>query len=476
MTADLHTSLAPPRASLRGLTLAVASIGAFLTSLDVVVVATALPALREDLGASLTDLEWNINAYNLAFAAFMLTGAALGDRMGRRRTYAAGLALFALASAAAAMSGSTEALIVSRVVQGVGAAVILPLTLTLVSDTFPREQRGTAIGIWGAVTGLGVAAGPVLGGAIVEGLSWQWIFWINVPIAFVLAGVTMLGLTETRGPRDRLDPIGLVLVTPGLTALTWGAVRAPEAGWGSVEIVISLALGAAFVTGFAWWEARATSPMMPLGYFLRRGFTAANVVVFFLFVSVLGSLFMMTQLFQIGLGYSPFEAGLRILPWMAMPMVVAPIAGALSDRFGNRPFMALGLALQGAGLGWLAAVVEPGVGYGTLVAPLVTSGVGIAMCFPTVANAVVGAVPIDDSGVAAGVNNSMRELGGVFGIALVAAVFSAHGGYDSRASFIEGFVAATAVTALVPIPGIVAALLSPSARQEAEQHRETEGV
>lgn len=458
------TAVAAPPTTRRGWTVALASLGAFLTSLDVVVVATALPALQSDLGATLADLEWNINAYNLALAALMLTGAALGDRLGRRRTYVAGLVLFAASSAAAALATSTDALIAARVIQGVGAAIVLPLTLTLISDAFPTEKRGQAIGIWGAVSGIGVAAGPVLGGAIVEGLSWQWIFWINVPVAFLTAALAMTRLNESRGPRDRLDPLGLVLVSAGLTVLTWGAVRAPEAGWGSTEVVGSLIAGAGLVIIFAVWETRAAGPMLPLAYFRRPGFTQANMVAFFQFISLLGALFLMTQLFQTGLGYSPFEAGIRILAWMAMPMVVAPIAGALADRFGNRPFMALGLLLQGSGLGWLAAVVEPGVGYGTLVGPLVISGIGVAMCFPTVANAVVEAVPIEDAGVAAGVNTSLREVGGVFGIALMAAVFAQAGSYASPVTFIDGFRPAITVAALVPLPGLIAALLSSQRR------------
>ncbi|HZX03216.1 MFS transporter [Kribbella sp.] len=448
----------------RGATLALASLGAFLTSLDVVVVATALPALREDLGASLADLEWNINAYNLAFAALMLTCAAVGDRIGRRTTYVAGLVLFAASSAAAALAGSTEVLIAARVIQGVGAAMILPLTLSLISDAFPKEKRGTAIGIWGAVTGLGVAAGPVLGGAIVEGLSWQWIFWINVPIALLVAVGSVVLLTETHGPRDRLDPLGLVLVSLGLTGVVWAAVRAPDAGWHSAEVLTTLVAGLVLLGAFLAWERRTAHPMLPIGYFARPGFTQANLVAFFQFVSLLGSLFMMTQLFQIGLGYSPLQAGVRILAWMAMPMLVAPIAGALADRFGNRPFMALGLLLQGSGLVWVSAVVEPGVRYGVLVVPLIISGIGVAMCFPTVANAVVNAVPVDDSGVAAAVNTSLRELGGVLGIALAAALFATNGSYATPATFITGFATAERTLGLVPLLGLVAAVLSPAPR------------
>jgi EmrB/QacA subfamily drug resistance transporter len=445
----------------RGWTLALASLGAFMSALDVVVVATALPTLRTHLGASLSDLEWTINAYNLVFGCLMLTGAALGDRFGRRRTYVLGLVVFVLGSAMAALSASAGVLIAARALEGAGAAAVVPLSLTLISDAFPAERRGTAIGIWGGVTGLGVAAGPVVGGAVVQGLSWQWIFWINVPVGLVTAALAASRLTESRGPRPQLDITGLVLAGAGLFALTWGPVRAPSAGWASPEVIGSLAAGAVLLAGFLAWERRARYPMLPLGYFRRRAFSTANAVIFFQFFSLIGSLFFITQLFQIGLGYSPLAAGLRILVWMAMPMLVSPAAGALADKIGNKPFMVGGLVLQAAGLGWLAAVTTPGVSYGTLIAPLVVAGAGISMCFPTVANAVTGSVPPADVGVAAGTNNALNALGGVFGVAILAAVFAAHGSYASPTSFIAGFRPAEWVAAAVAATGVIAAVLAP---------------
>jgi len=420
-------------------TLALAGLGAFMSALDVVVVATALPTMRTQLGASLADLEWTINAYNLALGCLMLTGAALGDRFGRRRMYVLGLVVFTAGSVLAALSPGAGLLIAARVVQGAGGAVLVPLTLTLISDAFGVEKRGAAIGIWGGITGLGVAAGPVVGGAVVQGISWQWIFWLNVPVGLVVAALSASRLRESRGPRPQLDIAGLVLAGAGLFALTWAAVRAPAVGWASAEVTGALAAGVILMLGFVAWERRARYPMLPLAYFRRRGFATANGVIFFQFISLIGSLFFITQLFQVGLGYSPLGAGLRILVWMAMPMLVAPVAGALADRVGNRPFMFSGLALQAAGLGWLAAVARPGVGYGTLVAPLIVAGVGIAMCFPTVANAVTASVPDGDVGVAAGTNNALNALGGVFGVAILAAVFAARGSYASPAAFIDGF-------------------------------------
>jgi len=441
-------------------TLVLASLGVFLTSLDVVVVATALPTLRTQLGASLADLEWTINAYNLVFACFMLTGAALGDRYGRRRTYLAGLGIFTLFSAAAALSTGAAELIAARIGQGVGAAIVLPLTLTLITDAFPVERRGAAIGIWGGVSGLGVAVGPVLGGAIVAGLSWQWIFWINVPVGVAVIAASWWFLPESRGPRPYLDLPGLALAAVSLALLTWAPVRAPSVGWDGGEVIGALAGGVVLLAAFVVRERRAAHPMLPLEYFSRPGFSGPNAVAFLQFVSLLGSLFMITQLFQTGLGYSPLQAGVRILVWMAMPMLVAPVAGALADRIGNGPLMFGGLLLQGTGLGWLGAVTEPGVGFGTLVAPLVMAGVGIAMCFPTVSAAVVSSVPAEGAAVAAGTSSALRELGGVFGIAVLAAVFAASGGYADAAQFIAGFRPAMAVAAAVPAFGLVAAAVT----------------
>lgn len=471
MTANTSTigpEAADSTTSRAGWVLALACTGVFLTSLDVVVVATALPTLQADLGASLSDLEWTINAYNLTFACMMLTGAALGDRFGRRRMFVLGVLVFTGSSAACALSSTTGQLIGARVLQGAGAAIVLPLTLTLISEAFPLAKRGAAIGIWGGVSGLGVAAGPVLGGAIVEGWSWQWIFWLNVPVGLVLVAASLLRLPESRGPRPHLDIRGLVLVALGLVALTWGPVRAPSAGWDSLEVIATLTLGVLLVALFLIWERSAPHAMLPLRYFRSRGFAIANAVAFFQFASLIGSLFMITQLFQIGLGYSPLQAGVRILVWMAMPMLVAPLAGALSDKVGNKPFIVGGLLCQGAGLGWLSAVIEPGASYRSLVIPLIIAGIGIAMCFPTVANEVVGSVPLEDSGVAAGTNSALRELGGVFGVAIVGAVFAANGSYLTPESFIAGFQPTIYVAAAIPAFGLLATLLLPSKPQSSQ--------
>jgi EmrB/QacA subfamily drug resistance transporter len=438
-----------------------ASIGAFITSLDVVVVSTALPKLQAQLHAGLSDLEWTLNAYNLAFASLMLTGAALGDRFGKRRLYVTGLGVFVVASAVCALSGNIATLIAARAVQGAGAALVLPLSLSLISDAFPIEKRGAAIGIWGGITGLGVAAGPVLGGVIIQYFDWQWVFWINVPVGVVTLTLCLLKMTETYGNRPQLDLPGVALAAAGLFALTWAPVRAPAVGWGSGEVLGSLIVGAMLVAVFLMWQRRARYPMVPLEYFRNRAFSTANGVAFFLSFSLIGSLFMIAQMFQTGLGHDPLQTGLRMLVWNGMPMLIAPIAGGLSDRFGNKPFMLIGLLLQGIGLFWLGLEATPDVGYGSLVLPLILSGVGISMVFPTVANAVVGSVPPIESGLAAGANNTVREAGGVVGVAVLAAVFAANGGYDSPASFMHGFKAAEIVAAVVAVIGALVAALAP---------------
>ncbi|NUP53923.1 MAG: MFS transporter [Catenulispora sp.] len=432
-----------------------------MAALDVVIVATAMPTMRVKLHAGLSQMEWTINAYNLVFAVLLLTGAALGDRFGRRRMYSAGLLLFAASSAASALSTTAGELIAARVVQGLGGAVLVPLTLTLISEAFPAEKRGAAIGIWGGVTGLGVAAGPVLGGVIVQEMTWQWIFWFNVPVALAVAAGSRVLLTESRGPRPQLDFPGLVLAGAAMLALTWAPVRAPDAGWGSAEVIGALVAGGVLGLAFVAWERRARYPMMPLEYFRNRAFTTANAVNFFLMVSLIGTLFFLTQFFQTGLGYSPMQAGARILVWMAMPMLVAPAAGALADKIGNKPFMVAGMLMQGGGAAWVAAAASSHVSYGTLVLPLIISGAGISMCFPTVANAVTGSVPAEDTGIAAGVNVTLRELGGVFGVAILGAVFAAHGGYASPSVFVAGFRPAMWVAAAVPLAGAVAAAFAP---------------
>jgi EmrB/QacA subfamily drug resistance transporter len=449
-------------------TLVLAALGVFMTALDTLVVTTSLPVLRVSLHSSLSGLEWTVNAYNLSFACLLLTGAALGDRFGRRRMFTIGIGVFTAASAASALSPTVSALIAARVIQGAGAAIVMPLTLTLISDAFPAEKRGVAIGLWGGIAGLAVAVGPVVGGAIVGGINWHWIFWLNVPIGLALIPLAARRLSESFGPRPQLDIIGLALAAAGALGVTWGLVRANAVGWGSAEIIVSLLAGATLIGMFLAWERRARSPMLPLVLFRQRAFASANAVSFCMYASLFGAAFLMAQFLQTALGHSPLGAGIRLLPWTAAPMVISPLAGALSERYGNRPFMVLGMALQAIGLGWVALIAAPGMGYLELGVALTVAGVGIAMCFPTVANAVMSSVPQAEAGVASGTNSMLRELGGVFGIAVLASVFARQGVYHSPRVFVTGFTQALWVGAGLSAFGVVAALLMPAEKRADE--------
>ncbi len=435
-----------------------ASLGVFMTALDTLVVTTALPSIRASLHGSLSDLEWTVNAYNLAFACSLLTGAALGDRFGRRRMFCVGLGVFTVASVGAALAPSVGTLIFARAIQGTGAAMVMPLTLTLISGAFPAHQRGMAIGLWGGITGLAVAAGPIVGGAVVQGISWHWIFWLNVPIGLVLIPLAALRLTESFGPRPRLDGPGLVLAGAGFLGMTWGLVRATTVGWASSEVLGSIALGAAVVVAFLWWERRAPSPMLSLGMFRQRSFAASNAVSFLMYAGLFGALFLMSQFFQTAQHHTPLQTGLRLLPWTGAPMIVAPIAGKLADRYGNRPFMAVGMLLQAVGLGWLAAIANAHSGYLEVGAALTVAGIGISLVFPTVSNEVISSVPGEEVGVASGTNSAIRELGGVFGVAVLATVFTRTGVYTSPAIFADGFRAALWVATAFSAVGVIAAL------------------
>jgi EmrB/QacA subfamily drug resistance transporter len=450
--------------SARGWVVALTGIGSLMAALDTLVVSTALPTIRLDLGASVEDLEWTVNAYNLSFAVLLMTGAALGDRYGRRNLYATGLGLFATASAACALAPDVGWLIGARAVQGAGAALLMPLGLALLSAAFPPERRGTAIGIFSAITGLSVASGPLVGGAVVEGLAWEWIFWVNVPIGLLAVPLVLTRMKESFGADTVLDIPGLALVTGGALGIVWGLVRGNPAGWGSPEVVSSLAIGVVLVAAFIAWEMRAAEPMLPMRFFRSRAFSAGNAAIFFTFASLFGAVFFFAQLLQTGLGYGPLDAGLRLIPWTATFMTVAPIAGALADRFGERPFMVGGLLLQAVGMGWIALIAEPGLEYSEFVLPAIVAGVGVSMAIPAAQNSVVGSVALEALGKAAGTNSMMRELGGVFGIAIVVAVFAAAGSFASANAFLDGFAPAIAVTAALSLAGAIAGTALPGRR------------
>jgi EmrB/QacA subfamily drug resistance transporter len=443
-------------------TLAITSLALFMVSLDNLVVTTALPVIRRDLHATISQLEWTVNAYTLTFAVLLLTGAALGDRFGRRRLFVIGMLLFTGASAFAALSTSANALDIARALQGVGGAIVTPLTLTLLSAAVPAERRGLALGIWGGIGGLAVALGPLVGGAIVSGVSWHWIFWVNVPIGLVLAPLAYSRLEESHGGDRALDLPGLGLASTGLLGIVWGLVRGNDHGWTSAGIVVPIVAGVLLVSAFVVWELRVSSPMLPMQFFRDRTFALTNVASLFMFFGMFGSIFFLAQYFQTVQGYSPLQSGLRILPWTAMPMIVAPIAGALSDRIGGQRLMAAGLALQSAGLLWIAAVSTPTTPYIDFVGPFVLSGIGMGLFFAPVANVVLSSVRPEHEGKASGATNAIRELGGVFGVAVLAAVFSHVGGYQSSETFVHGLTTAVYIGgALVAVGAVAAALIKP---------------
>ncbi len=445
-------------------TFAVTSTALFMASLDNLVVTTALPSIREHLHAGLEGLQWTVNAYTLTFAVLLLTGATLGERFGRRRLFTAGLAVFTAGSAAAALAPGIGWLVAARAVQGVGAALLIPLTLTLLSAAVPPERRGLVLGAWGAVGGLAVAVGPLVGGAIVDGASWQWIFWVNVPIGAAMLPFARIKLTESKGTATRLDWPGLVLASLGLFGIVLGVVRGNAHGWTSITVLAPMVTGAVLVAAFVAWELRgARTPMLPMRLFRSRGFTMTNAASLLMYFGMFGSIFLLAQFLQVVRHYSPLEAGLRTLPWTGMPMLVAPIAGALSDRIGGRPLLASGLLLQAIGLGWLALVASPTVPYLDLVPAFVVSGVGMSLFFAPVANVVLSSVRRTEEGIASGANNAIRELGGVLGIAVLGAVFSARGGYGSAASFVAGLTPAVWAGAAGVAVAAVAAMLIPAA-------------
>jgi EmrB/QacA subfamily drug resistance transporter len=439
-------------------TLVLTATAYFMVVLDALVVVTALPRMRSDLDVGLSTLQWTVNAYGIAVAAGIVTAAALGDRFGRRRVFLAGLVLFTLASAACALTPNASILIAARAVQGLGGAVVLPLSLTILTAAFPAERRGMIVGIYGGLAGLAVAAGPLVGGAVTEGIDWHWIFWINVPIGAVAAALSLRLVSESYGARARLDLPGVALISVGVVGIVWGLVRADDTGWGSAEIVAALAAGAVLLCAFFAWESRVAEPMLPLRLLRVPAFAAGNATAFLMSGAIFTAGFLVTQYFQLGLGYSPLGAGVRLLPWLATPMLVSPAAGALSDRIGRRPVIATGLLLQAAGLGWVALRASLDPSYVEIVLALLVGGIGISMALPTVPTAVLGAVVPEEMGKASGINTMMQRFGAVFGVAIGSAVFSAYGQLGSPASVTDGFKPALAACAALSLVGAIVAL------------------
>jgi EmrB/QacA subfamily drug resistance transporter len=434
--------------------LALAAAGSFMAVLDAMVVTTALDTLRHELAASVTALEWTVNAYSLSFAALLMTGAALGDRFGRRQMYIAGLLLFAASSAACALAPNTAWLIAGRAVQGMGAALVMPIAMALLGAAFPPALRPKALGLFSGITGLAVLAGPVVGGAIVRGLAWQWIFWINLPVALLVAWFAYFIVPDGKPGTMRLDIRGAVLMTASLLALVWGLVHGNQAGWTSAGVLAPLVAGVVLGAGFvASQRFRAWDAMIPPRLFRSPVLGAGLGVALLLTASLYGTLFFMAQFFQVTRGQSPLAAGASMLPWTVTLFIVAPIAGAMVRRIGERPLVVGGLVLQAAGMVWLAALARGDAAYALWIAPLVLAGAGISMAMPAAQSAVLGAVEPADMGKAAGLFNTLRQLGGVIGVALTVAVFVRAGGYGSAHEFSAGFAASLATSALLSLGG-----------------------
>ncbi|MCU1413511.1 MAG: transporter [Microbacteriaceae bacterium] len=441
-----------------------ASLPMFMATLDNLVVTNALPVIHEDLSASVEQLQWFINAYTLSFATFILLAVALGDRFGRRTVFVAGILIFTLASAAAALATNPAELIAARAVQGVGGAALMPLSLTLLAGSVPLRLRPLAIGIWGGISGLGVAAGPLVGGAVVEGWNWQGIFWINVPVGVIAIPLALLALPNTFGAKLRADVVGVVLVGLGILAVVFGIVRGNPAGWDSLEVVGSLVVGVVLLAAFVIWESRTATPLLPLRLFRDRSFTVANIVGAAFSFGVFGAVFILIQFLQIVQGASPLQAAVQTTPWTLAPMIVAPLAGLVAPRVGTRLLIVVGLSLSAVAMFWLALTMNSTVAYTVMLPPFIIAGVGMGLVFAPMSTAVLSTMAPADHAKASGTNSTLREIGTALGIAVLTAVFTGAGGQLTPTGYVGAAVPAVLVGGSVLAASALLAILLPAGR------------
>lgn len=454
-----------------------ASLPLFMATLDNLVVTSALPVIHERIGASVEELQWIVNAYTLSFAAFMLLAVGLGDRFGRRTVFIAGIAIFTLSSAAAAMTADPSLLIAARAVQGVGAAAVMPLSLTLLAGSVSKKLRPLAIGVWGGVSGLGVALGPLIGGAVVEGWNWEAIFWINVPLGIIAIPLALIALPNSFGLKVPTDVLGLILSGLGLLGLVFGIVRGNDAGWSSLQVIAALVGGGVLLVAFLWWEARTTAPLIPLRLFRDRSFSAANVVGVTFSFGIFGAVFILIQFLQVVQGHSPLEAGVMTMPWTLAPMFIAPLAGMLVPRLGTKFLAIAGLSLLTASMAWLAINLSANVSYSVMVPGFIAAGIGMGLVFVPLSTSVLANMVEADHAKASGVNSTLREVGVALGIAVLTAVFTGAGGQLTPTGYVDAAIPAIWVGAAVLLVAVLAALWLPSraeARRTAEHHAAAE--
>lgn len=471
MTATLEApQLTTPRRTIPiWLAIVAASLPMFMATLDNLVMTNALPSIRLDLGATVEELQWFVNAFTLSFASFILMAAALGDRFGRRTVFVIGIVVFTLASVLSALSYEPWMLIVSRALQGLGAAAVMPLSLTLLAGSVEAKFRPLAIGIWGGITGLGVATGPLVGGAVVEGWSWEAIFWINVPVGIIALPLALFALPNTYGEKLRADVVGVLLAGLGVLGLVYGIVSGNDKGWDSLEVTASLVAGALLIATFIVWESRVSAPLLPLRLFRDRSFSIANVIGLTFSFGVFGSIFILIQFLQVVQGYSPLGAGVATMPWTMAPMIVAPLAGLIAPRVGTRLLIIIGLSLQSFGVLWLAAFMSADVAYTVMLPAFIAAGIGMGLVFAPISTAVLATMRGDDHAKASGTNSTVREVGVALGIAVLTAVFVGAGGALTPDQYVDAARPAVAVGGVVLAFSALIGFALPSGKGEVHE-------